>query len=284
MKKILVPTDFSENALKAALYAAEIARKSGATVCLLHAAERGNEYLYQPFPYHQPVLSNDLAQLTDFAASLTEVYNGIYIEIALRRGIATDAIVEFAHANAFDFIVMGTKGATGFREVLFGSTTANVIAESAIPVLAIPAAYRVEEPDALLLATNHFEKDTLLLNKVVELAKLFSATVHVVVFEELEETPAANHLHHAHQLQQYLDFLKHSVPGVSFKADLVQGTSYEGAIERYCINNDIDIVAMITYPKDFLARLLHQSATQKMTFHAQIPILAIPARDNAAPA
>lgn len=50
MKKILVLTDFSENALKACLYAAEIAQKSGATIFLLHIIEPVIDKIRQPYP------------------------------------------------------------------------------------------------------------------------------------------------------------------------------------------------------------------------------------------
>jgi nucleotide-binding universal stress UspA family protein len=277
MKKILVPTDFSDNALKAAFYAAEIARKSGAPVCLLHVAERGNVFLYQPFPYNGTAKDENLDRLSVLVTTLSGMYADINFEMALATGKTTDAIVDFAKTNGFDWIVMGTLGASGIKQVLFGSVTANVIAEAGIPVLAIPAAYSIEEPDALLLATNHFEQDPALIGAVTELATLFSATVHVAVFEETEATRETEHLRNTQQLQQYVEYLKDTVPGVSFKAQMVQGTSFEGAIERYFINNEVDIIAMITYPQSFWARLLHQSTTQKMTFHTHAPILAIPA-------
>ncbi|MGZ5191576.1 MAG: universal stress protein, partial [Flavisolibacter sp.] len=52
MKRILVPTDFSDNALKAALYAAEIARKNGAIIYFVHVLEPLDLKIHQPFPLH----------------------------------------------------------------------------------------------------------------------------------------------------------------------------------------------------------------------------------------
>lgn len=278
MNKILVPTDFSDTALKAALYAAEIARKSGATVCLLHAAELGHEYIHQPFllheKYNELVKEERSDELLELARTITNLYENIKVEIALVKTDVVDNIIAFCHAHRFDLIVMGTKGSSGIKEVIAGSTTANVIAKTTVPVLAIPDAYMIKEPNAMLFATNHFERDVTLLENMAEIANLFSATVHVVVFEDIDTSQPKVH---SQQIQQYVEFLGDTFPGISFKSELVQGTSFEGAIELYCIHNEIDIIVMITYPKGLWARLLHKSTTQKMTFHSHIPILAIPA-------
>lgn len=262
MKKILVPTDFSDPSLHAALYAAETARKSGAVIYFIHVPGAAQDRMFQ---------------LETFRNAVTDVYTDIKTEVALPYGTTVDGIIDFCNHNAFDLIVMGTKGASGLKEVFIGSTTANVIAKTRIPVLAIPATYVMEEPDALLFTTSHFEKNIALLNSIVEIAILYSATIHVVVFEDKETVKDATHAINSLQLQQYLEFLKNTFPGVSFKAELLQGTSFEGAVELYYLKNGADIIAMVTYPKGFWARMLHQSMTQKMTFHAHIPVLAIPA-------
>lgn len=278
MKSILVPTDFSDTALKAVLYAAEIARKSGATVCLLHAAELSHENIYQPFPLHEKY--NELFkeegsdELLELAKTITKLYEDIKVEIALIKSDVANNIIAFCNTHRFDLIVMGTKGSSGIKEVIAGSTTARVIAKTTVPVLAIPDAYMVKEPNALLFATNHYERDVVLVGKIAEIAILFSAMVHVVVFEDIDTSQANVH---SQQVQEYVEFLRDTFPGITFKNKLVQGTSFEGAIELYCIENDIDIIGMITYPKGLLARMLHKSTTQKMTFHSHIPILAIPA-------
>jgi nucleotide-binding universal stress UspA family protein len=281
MYSILVPTDFSYTALKAAMYAAEIARKSDVVICLLHATELGHEYIHQPFPLHEKynelVKEERLGELMAFAKAVTGVYTDINVEIALINANVVDGVIEFCNRHAFDLIVMGTKGSRGIKEVAIGSVTANVIAKTRTAVLAVPYEYVMEEPDAMLFATSHYEREITLLEKMIALPMLFSATVHVVVFEEIETVQANIHAYNTQQIQQYVEFLKNTFPGISFKGELVQGTSFEGAIERYCIGNDIDIIGMITYPKNIWARMLHKSTTQKMTFHSRIPILAIPA-------
>jgi nucleotide-binding universal stress UspA family protein len=281
MNSILVPTDFSDTAMKAAMYAAEIASKSGAVICLLHVTEMGHEYIHQPFPLHEKyndlVKEQRLGELMPFAKAVTDIYSDITVEIALINRNVVEGVIEFCNAHAFDLIIMGTRGSSGIKEVIIGSVTANVIAKTRTPVLAVPNEYVMEEPDAMLFATSHYEREITLLEKMIAIPMLFSATVHVVVFAEIDTNQANTYGYNSQQIQQYVIFLKNAFPGISFKGEMVQGTSFEGAIERYCISNDIDIIGMITYPKSLWARMLHISTTQKMTFHSHIPILAVPA-------
>jgi nucleotide-binding universal stress UspA family protein len=280
MTSILVPTDFSNTAAKSAIYAAEIARKNDAVLCLLHATELGREYIHQPFPlhdkYNELVKDDRLDKLLALAKSVNDVYANVKVEIALILTNTVQGIIEFCNKHAFDLIVMGTSGSSGIKEVIIGSVTANVIAKSSVPVLAIPDKYVMEEPDAILFATSNYEREISLLEKLIAIARLFSASVHVVVFENIHSSRPNVHTNNT-QVQQYLEFLKNAFQDISFKGELVQGTSFEGAIELYSIANGVDIIGMITYPKGLLARMLHQSTTQKMTFHSHIPILAIPA-------
>lgn len=282
MKKILVPVDFSANALKAGLYAAEIAVKSNAAVCFAHVAEPGTVQIHQPFilheKYYQLAAEDRKAAIQQFTQNFTAMYPSLNITTALLDGPTADAIVEYSREYDFDLIVMGTKGAGPLKEILIGSITALVIAKSSIPVLAVPQEYELEEPDALLLATNHFEKDTNLLNPVIEIARLFSAAVHVVLFEEAVEEPKAAQDQNEQLLQQYLHFLQTTYPGISFKSELLKGSSFEGAIERYYVNNEPDIIAMVTYPHNFLQKMMRKSMTRKMAMHSRIPILALPVR------
>jgi nucleotide-binding universal stress UspA family protein len=279
MKRILVPTDFSDNALKAALYAAEMAHKNGATIYFVHVLEPADVRIHQPFPLHdrfmQLVDEDRMVRLRKFIKPLTGSYQEIKTKIKLLSGDPVHAICRFCIDTQIDLLVMGTKGASDVKGAIIGSVTANCMARSLTPVLAIPQDYILEEPDAILFATNHFEKDTELLNKIVEIARVFTATIHVAIFEDTDLMPSSTHNHDAEELNSYIKFLRRKFPSVSFRGEILEGTSFEGAVERYEIKHEVDIIAMITYPKNFADRILGKSTTRKMAFHSRIPVLAI---------
>jgi len=282
MKKLLIPTDFSDNAIKAVTYAAEIAKRTGAAIYLLHVIEPVTDRIRQPYPLHERLEEeianarlNDLKSLKD---TLADVYPDITIETELAKGTVTTSILDYAENLPADIIIMGTQGASGLKEVFLGSISGGTIGRTTIPVLAIPFEYLMEQPDAIVFATNRYEEDRDLLDKIVELASLFNAVVHVVVFVDIDTSTADYYIYNHKQLNQYLSFLKQTYPGISFTGELLEDKDFEETIEEYNIKNEVDIVAMITYPKSFWDKLLKKSVTKKMAFHSRIPVLAIPVK------
>jgi nucleotide-binding universal stress UspA family protein len=143
--------------------------------------------------------------------------------------------------------------------------------------MVIPYDYMVEEPDGILLATNHFEENIELLRPVAELAKYFSARVHVSIFVEKERTEAADYLLNRRHLKFFADFLRRTFPGIVVKEELLDGKSFEETLESYGEKEGIDIVALVSYPKNFWEKLTGKSMTRKFALHSKVPVLALPA-------
>lgn len=282
MQKILVPTDFSNNAIKAVTYAAEIAKRSGAVIHLLHVMEPVIDKIRQPHAQteslEEEITRARLSELKSLKDTLADTYPDLIIEIESAKGTVTTAILNYGEKLQADLIVMGTLGASGLKEVFLGSVTSSTIGRTKIPVLAVPYEYLMEEPDAIVLATNRFEKDENILNTIIELASLFSATVHVVAFVDTDFSDATYYIHNHKHLGQYLTHLQKAYPGISFTSELLEGKEFEESIEQYHTKKEADIVAMITYPKSFWEKLLRKSVTKKMAFHSKIPLLAIPSK------
>lgn len=277
MQKILVPTDFSNNALRAVGYAAEIAKKSDATIYLLHVIEPTiNMATMQTDSSRKVVLNERKAELNLALKSIADVYPQIEVVPFLVGGAVVSSILEYAENEKMDMIVMGTKGASGIKKIFMGSVAAGVIGKTKIPVLTVPVSYEMEEPDAIAFTTNQFEKNKNILKKIIAISELFSAVIHVVVFRNIDGDEIANLIYNEEQLNDYLQFLKETFPDVIFKGELLEGKDFENEIHRYTIKNEVDIIVMVTYPKSFFEKVLQKSITKKMAFHSTIPILAVP--------
>lgn len=281
MQKILVPTDFSTPAAKAVTYATEIAKKNGAAIYLLHVIEPITDRIRQPYPLqerlHEEITNNRLSELNSIKNNLAEIQPGLKIETELVHGTVITSLLAFAEKQQMDLIVMGTTGASGMKEFFMGSVAAGTFGRAKIPVIAIPRDYLMETPDGILLATNHFEENKDLLDPLVELASLFSATIHVAVFIDTDDAQPSDYLYNTRQLNHYIGVLKEMYPEIKFKGELLDGSEFEETLEKYDTKNEVDIIAMITYPKSFWERLMKKTATKKMAFHSKIPVLAIPA-------
>ena len=282
MQNILVPTDFSSNAMKAFCYAGEIAQKSGAHILLLHVIEPTTDRIRQPHPLHEK-LEKEIAgarneELDIFQKSFAKIYPGVNVRVVTAKGAVIPSIVESAEDNKVDLVVMGTTGASGLKEIFFGSVTAGLIGKTKIPLLTVPAVYEVEEPDGILLATNHFEEDRSLLEPVMQIANLFNATVHVVVFVDTDTAEAVEYLENTRHLHKYMEFLKKEFPETSFAGEVLDGELFEETLDSYYTNHQLGIIGMIAYPKKGFERILRKSETKKIAYHSIIPLLAIPGK------
>jgi nucleotide-binding universal stress UspA family protein len=140
-RKILVPVDFSAYSLESLDYAVELARRFEATI--------GIVYVYQPTSYAVPD-SFELFSPSQLAAMESEferrlqatrdevVASGIEnVETRLLMGMPATEIVSYAEANAYDLIVMGTHGRSGFGHALLGSVAEKVVRQAPCPVLTV---------------------------------------------------------------------------------------------------------------------------------------------------
>ena len=140
MKKILVPTDFSEQAENALRVAAELAKKYNAEIYLLHLLE---------LPLHQVDAlgaHSDLPEAMFFMKlahkRFEEIMEKDYLkDITVHETTefhkAFEGIIETCHKLNVDLIVMGSHGISGLKEMFIGSNTEKVVRTSDIPVLVI---------------------------------------------------------------------------------------------------------------------------------------------------
>jgi nucleotide-binding universal stress UspA family protein len=113
IRSILVPTNFSANEMKAALYAASIAEKSGAMVYLLHVIEPITDSIRQPHPLHDRLLEeitkNRIIEMKTFQSDMVAACAGIKTETEIAKVMTITSILDFAERQQINLIVMGTK-------------------------------------------------------------------------------------------------------------------------------------------------------------------------------
>ena len=139
LNNILIPLDFSEASLNALETAAAIAQLHGAKLQLLHVNDTSYDFLSADSQYTginiMPETSNDIIIAL---ASKVQKDNNIQTEVILLEGNVSNAIVKTAWINSADLIVMGTHGASGYRDTFIGSNTYSVVKHAACSVLTVP--------------------------------------------------------------------------------------------------------------------------------------------------
>ncbi len=140
MKKILVPTDGSEDNQKALETAKKMAEKFNAQIILLNIVPPYNEYAHQTM-YHYAMLMDMNVLEKQSKELLEEIKKGlkdIEVKTISVVGHPADKILSIAEEEKADLIIMATHGMSKMKRYLIGSVTNNVVHHSKIPVLVIP--------------------------------------------------------------------------------------------------------------------------------------------------
>ena len=141
MKKVLVPTDFSESARHALVYGLSFAKEYGAELVLLHVVENITVgYASDLFPVPMAEVFQEISgyaktELAKLAAEARE--KGVAVTELVVQGKPSAEIIRHAAENGVDMIVLGTHGKGMLDQALFGSTTERVVRRSPCPVLTV---------------------------------------------------------------------------------------------------------------------------------------------------
>lgn len=125
IRQILFPTDFSEVSRRAGRTAADLARRFGARLHVLHVV---------------PPATDPTPAPRGLEAAVAELGPGLEIIPRTLSGLAGRTIVAYAREHGIDLIVMGTHGRTGFSHALLGSVAESVVRRAPCRVLTVPPA------------------------------------------------------------------------------------------------------------------------------------------------
>jgi nucleotide-binding universal stress UspA family protein len=140
LRRILVPTDFTETSDHALDWALGIAAKVGAAVTLLHSYELPIIGFPDGTILPTPDIASHIADASRSALDATVkrlAGRGVAIASVLREGVAYEEINAVAESIDADLIVIGTHGRKGLARALLGSVAENVIRTASRPVVTI---------------------------------------------------------------------------------------------------------------------------------------------------
>jgi len=280
MKKILVPTDFSENATNAIDYAIVVAAKSNAEIVLLNVFTNVDTTFSSRKKlvndYNKSLAENLMEQLKELQQRIAANNATVKLTTKLYKGEVQDSILQCASDENADLIIMGTQGASGLKKILIGSTTAGIIGNTTIPVLAIPQEAKWKGLENILFATRQLEANDKILTPVLKLAQLDAALIHVAVFTDSDDNDAGDYMEHGRLINAYRQTLPVRYKDIKFKTVQLEGEEFDYTIEQYISDNKINMMIMTTHKRSFWESLFNSCMTKEMSYHIKIPLLAIP--------
>ena len=134
LRRVLVGTDFTSGAVRAARRALRLPLAPAATVELIHAVPR-----IAPRAFEAGVKEAALAALDRQAAGLArgDAASGLRVRKALASGPPAEALAREARARRSELVVIGPRGGSGLPDLDLGSTAERLLAESSVPVLIV---------------------------------------------------------------------------------------------------------------------------------------------------
>lgn len=280
MKHILIPTDFSENAYRALIYATRLFEKNPCTIHILHSIEAQASYLTSRVDIgRSEQVMDDLydeadrkceevrQRLISDTAGCGHTFDIISTAMSLPR-----AMNRICVQRNVDLVIMGTKGQTGAKEVLLGSNTVNVIKKiKEIPVLVIPLKAEFAPLSKIAFATSFQHKyDSSDLDELIFLAQLYNSDVKVLYVREGDAM--------SDEQRQNMDVLLKYFSDINCEVVWLEGgTEKTKAIVDYLGTEQVEMLSLIYYKHNIIKRLFRESVVKKIGRHPSTPYLVIPA-------
>lgn len=277
MKKIILPTDFSDNSYNAIKYALQLFKNVEATFYLVNTYTPA---IYQAeYVLHSPgqiglgdvLQENSLSQLGKLMEKLeNEFENPKHIFVPHSSfNVLVNEVVEIVNNEEANMVIMGTQGATGAQEILFGTHTVHVIKKAPCPVIAVPSGFAYETPKEILFPTDYeidYQKEQL--QELLDIAENHLSSIEVIHTSsgyELTETQLKNK-QKLNTVLSKMAHLFHDLPS--------QGVI--DAINNFQMKKRMNLLVMIQNKHTFFERLFIEPVIKKICFHVNIPFLVIP--------
>lgn len=277
MKRILVPTDFSKPAVLATDVAADIARKSGAELILLHVVEGASEGSFsvegeatysgdwEDKIFTLKLIEKAKKQLTKLVSD--DKYGDIKIRQELKLGSPFHGMNAIITEKKVDLVVMGTSGKSELEHMIIGSNTEKVVRRAHCPVLTLHNKPIRKEFKNIVYATS-MDKDEEVFSRIVRnTQQLYNATVHLVRIN----TPG-NFQRDAVVKKYMQDFAK-KLQLKNFTVNVFNDVTEEEGIVYFAESIEADLIAMATHGRTGFAHVLAGSIAEDVVSHSRRPVL-----------
>ena len=272
MKKILVPTDFSDTSKNAARYAISMARSlPGASVVLYHLSDKialGSD--------SSPVTESDEDRKLIVGAALENMQDELnapdvpITNVSEGGSSLVECLSRYIRHKGMDVVVMGITGATRLEQIFMGSNALDMVKENVCPVIIVPPNATYREIKNVLFTTDFKNvESTTPIASIKKLLNTFKPMLHVVNvdhehFVEVTEEYKAERVKLESMLQEFR-------PQFYF----IRMYDFLDAISAFTADHNIDLIVTVPRKHNFLTGLYKTSHTKKLAYHSHVPIAAV---------
>ena len=270
MKRILIPTDFSEHAEHALKVAAQIAKKNNGEIILLHMLELPHQagdsissgHNIPELMFFKNKAIETLEDLMD-----ADYLDGIEVSEIVTFEKTFEGIMNITKKNDIDLIVMGSHGSSGFQELFIGSNTEKVVRFSDVPVLVVKKEMNNFNVDKFVFASDFCDEIKKPFEKVIEFADKFGSELHLVIVN----TPS--NFRSTAQLEKILDDFTANYQMKNYSTHIYNDKSTEKGILNYSNKINADLIGISTHGRKGISHFFNGSVSEDVVNHAKRPVL-----------
>ncbi|MEQ8904158.1 universal stress protein [Ekhidna sp.] len=274
MKKIIVPIDFSEEASHALNFAIEFNEQVKGEIVLVHVIEMPVGHLsfmgevntsgMESF-YTGEYLKATNGKLDEWAKRPRDA--GHKVHVHMKSGNAFTNISKLIAEENANWIIMGSKGASGIREVFIGSNAERMIRHAECPVIIIKGETHLKGMKSMAFASDLSTEQDLVAHHAKDVQELLGLNMHLVKvktpYNWLEESQAKKQLEDFASRNYLKDFTLNTV-----EADFAD----TGAV-KFAEEVGAGLIVLGTHGKKGIAHLIGGSIAEDVVNESKIPIL-----------
>lgn len=276
MKKILVPTDFSECAGYALNQAKYMAGLWNAELHIFHVTALDTAW-QEDAEVNKVIYESNLAvvqeverQLSVLRESLTK--EGHTVITGFDHDNLIDRLETYTEQHSIDLIVMGTHGISGVREWIIGSNTQKLLRKVNCPVLAIKHDLVYREFKRIAFVSNYHEENEVAFKELLRIAGLFDSELILLNMDE-PGTFGDPVLVMRKAMREYQEIAEEA----GFKCSLkrIAGPNIESELQKQINEEDIDLIVVPTHGRSGFSRIFSSSIAEAIVNHLDKPVMTI---------
>lgn len=276
--QILIPTDFSKNALNAVRYALNLYKDRTCDIYFLNVYQvdgyKLENNMMVPEPGERAFESAKAKSETEFEILIEmlrihpENPKHTYHTIPTFNSLL-EAVEDTIAKKDIDIIIMGTKGDTGSQTVIFGTNTINLMEKvTECPVLAVPKDIQFSPPKEIVFPTDYktsFKHKEL--NYLIEIAKMHGTAVRILHIKKEGNLAKAQ--------QGNKELLESIFKDTDHSFHTLEDLKVQAGINAFIESRGSDMIAFLNKKHSFFGSILSKPLVKELGYHSRIPVLAL---------
>lgn len=279
MTKVLLLTDFSENATQAIKYAFKLWSGQACKFYLLNV-QKTSEFTTDDLITAKPhesifasIIADNKAQLASYVEMLRPLIEGQQFQLSEKvdYDVFTDSVNQVVKANDIDYVVLGTNGATGAAEAIFGSNTMQLIRNVKCPTIVVPEGFEFRPLEEVLYSqTEKFTPEPEELTPVIDLLEGRNSYLHLLAIH----TPGANDLE---GLKSTLNEMANNglFKDIRTEVETLEDLAVPQAVDAYQQLHKVDLHVFLVQSESFLKRFLFGTDAGQVSMKTRVPLLVL---------